>query len=69
MSKPLTPQMTDLPYPYLLFLGDTTIRGYAKTAFRLARLAPIAAWENGRANARARAMPVYFLPKAQSVPR
>jgi uncharacterized NAD-dependent epimerase/dehydratase family protein len=29
------PQMTDLPYPYLLFLGDTTEPGYAKTAFGL----------------------------------
>ena len=25
----------DLPSPYLLFLGDTTERGYAKTAFGL----------------------------------
>jgi uncharacterized NAD-dependent epimerase/dehydratase family protein len=25
----------DLPYPYLLFLGDTTEKGYAKTAFGL----------------------------------
>lgn len=25
-----------LPQPYLLFLGDTTERGYAKTAFGLA---------------------------------
>lgn len=29
------PQMTDLPQPYLLFLGDTTEPGYAKTAFGL----------------------------------
>jgi uncharacterized NAD-dependent epimerase/dehydratase family protein len=29
------PQMTDLPHPYLLFLGDTTEPGYAKTAFGL----------------------------------
>jgi uncharacterized NAD-dependent epimerase/dehydratase family protein len=27
------PQMTELPQPYLLFLGDTTEPGYAKTAF------------------------------------
>ena len=25
----------DLPHPYLLFLGDTTEKGYAKTAFGL----------------------------------
>lgn len=29
-----------LPQPYLLFLGDTTIRGYAKTAFGLRDWAP-----------------------------
>src|SRR6202021_421347 len=29
------PQVADLPFPYLLFLGDTTQRGYAKTAFGL----------------------------------
>jgi uncharacterized NAD-dependent epimerase/dehydratase family protein len=29
------PQMTDIPQPYLLFLGDTTEPGYAKTAFGL----------------------------------
>ncbi len=29
------PQTTDLPHPYLLFLGDTTEPGYAKTAFGL----------------------------------
>jgi uncharacterized NAD-dependent epimerase/dehydratase family protein len=28
-------QVLDLPYPYLLFLGDTTEKGYAKTAFGL----------------------------------
>jgi uncharacterized NAD-dependent epimerase/dehydratase family protein len=28
-------QVLDLPRPYLLFLGDTTERGYAKTAFGL----------------------------------
>ena len=34
------PQMTDLPHPYLLFLGDTTEPGYAKTAFGLRDWAP-----------------------------
>ncbi|HEY4443419.1 MAG TPA: DUF1611 domain-containing protein [Steroidobacteraceae bacterium] len=29
------PELIDLPYPYLLFLGDTTERGFAKTAFGL----------------------------------
>src|ERR1700742_4170089 len=28
-------QLLDLPQPYLLFLGDTTEKGYAKTAFGL----------------------------------
>jgi D-glutamate N-acetyltransferase len=28
-------EVTDLPHPYLLFLGDTTEKGYAKTAFGL----------------------------------
>ena len=28
-------QVLDLPQPYLLFLGDTTEKGYAKTAFGL----------------------------------
>lgn len=28
-------QVMDLPHPYLLFLGDTTEQGYAKTAFGL----------------------------------
>src|SRR5271169_3720517 len=28
-------QVQDLPQPYLLFLGDTTEKGYAKTAFGL----------------------------------
>src|SRR5450432_926015 len=28
-------EVMDLPYPYLLFLGDTTEAGYAKTAFGL----------------------------------
>ena len=29
------PAVVSLPSPYLLFLGDTTERGYAKTAFGL----------------------------------
>jgi uncharacterized NAD-dependent epimerase/dehydratase family protein len=29
------PEVMDLPQPYLLFLGDTTEKGYAKTAFGL----------------------------------
>jgi hypothetical protein len=28
-------EVMDLPQPYLLFLGDTTEKGYAKTAFGL----------------------------------
>ena len=28
-------ELMDLPQPYLLFLGDTTEPGYAKTAFGL----------------------------------
>src|SRR5882757_2240281 len=34
-SETRMPQMLDLPQPYLLFLGDTTEKGYAKTAFGL----------------------------------
>ncbi len=33
-------QVMDLPHPYLLFLGDTTEKGYAKTAFGLRDWAP-----------------------------
>src|SRR5580698_3183973 len=33
-------QVTELPHPYLLFLGDTTEPGYAKTAFGLRDWAP-----------------------------
>lgn len=29
------PEVMELPHPYLLFLGDTTEKGYAKTAFGL----------------------------------
>jgi uncharacterized NAD-dependent epimerase/dehydratase family protein len=39
IREPLTDKgrsgVLDLPYPYLLFLGDTTEPGYAKTAFGL----------------------------------
>jgi uncharacterized NAD-dependent epimerase/dehydratase family protein len=39
IREPLTegtrPGVVELPYPYLLFLGDTTEPGYAKTAFGL----------------------------------
>jgi uncharacterized NAD-dependent epimerase/dehydratase family protein len=34
-QTPQMPQVMDLPHPYLLFLGDTTEPGYAKTAFGL----------------------------------
>jgi uncharacterized NAD-dependent epimerase/dehydratase family protein len=33
-------ELLDLPHPYLLFLGDTTEAGYAKTAFGLRDWAP-----------------------------
>ena len=36
----LSPTSTGLPEPYLLFLGDTTEPGYAKTAFGLRDWAP-----------------------------
>ena len=36
----VTPGALSLPQPYLLFLGDTTERGYAKTAFGLRDWAP-----------------------------
>lgn len=41
-SRTLNPQDQDaaLPQPYLLFLGDTVERGYAKTAFGLRDWAP-----------------------------
>src|SRR6195256_1805327 len=39
IREPLTEgslsEVMDLPHPYLLFLGDTTEAGYAKTAFGL----------------------------------
>jgi uncharacterized NAD-dependent epimerase/dehydratase family protein len=35
MSPPRKSEVMDLPHPYLLFLGDTTEKGYAKTAFGL----------------------------------
>jgi uncharacterized NAD-dependent epimerase/dehydratase family protein len=42
MLQPITPapEFTALPQPYLLFLGDTTEPGYAKTAFGLRDWAP-----------------------------
>lgn len=42
----------DLPHPYLLFLGDTTVGAYAKTAFGLRDWAPercIGEWSCGNA--------------------
>jgi uncharacterized NAD-dependent epimerase/dehydratase family protein len=35
MSEASMSEVMDLPHPYLLFLGDTTEMGYAKTAFGL----------------------------------
>jgi len=35
MSEARVSEVTDLPQPYLLFLGDTREKGYAKTAFGL----------------------------------
>jgi uncharacterized NAD-dependent epimerase/dehydratase family protein len=35
MSPARKSEVMDLPHPYLLFLGDTTEKGYAKTAFGL----------------------------------
>src|ERR1700722_5513412 len=40
MSEAPDLRVVDLPSPYLLFLGDTTERGYAKTAFGLRDWAP-----------------------------
>src|ERR1700733_12394840 len=45
-------QVLDLPQPYLLFLGDTTEKGYAKTAFGLRDWAPdrcVGKWAMARA--------------------
>src|SRR5580692_12565993 len=45
-------QVLDLPQPYLLFLGDTTEKGYAKTAFGLrdwARDRCVGEWSCGAA--------------------
>ena len=39
-NRELMPEMTDLPHPYLLFLGDTTEPAFAKTAFGLRDWAP-----------------------------
>ena len=38
--RPAAPSALDLPRPYLLFLGDATEAGYAKTAFGLRDWAP-----------------------------
>jgi uncharacterized NAD-dependent epimerase/dehydratase family protein len=35
LSEASMPEVMDLPHPYLLFLGDSTEAGYAKTAFGL----------------------------------
>jgi uncharacterized NAD-dependent epimerase/dehydratase family protein len=35
VSEASMSEVMDLPHPYLLFLGDTTEKGYAKTAFGL----------------------------------
>jgi uncharacterized NAD-dependent epimerase/dehydratase family protein len=35
LSEARMSEVMDLPHPYLLFLGDTTEQGYAKTAFGL----------------------------------
>jgi uncharacterized NAD-dependent epimerase/dehydratase family protein len=46
------PVLTDLPQPYLLFLGDTTEPSYAKTAFGLRDWAPercVGEWSCGGA--------------------
>jgi uncharacterized NAD-dependent epimerase/dehydratase family protein len=45
-------EVMDLPHPYLLFLGDTTVKGYAKTAFGLRDWAPdrcVGEWSCGAA--------------------
>jgi uncharacterized NAD-dependent epimerase/dehydratase family protein len=45
-------EVMDLPHPYLLFLGDTTEKGYAKTAFGLRDWAPdrcVGEWSCGAA--------------------
>ena len=39
-AVPLSPEVETLPQPYLLFLGDITEPGYAKTAFGLRDWAP-----------------------------
>jgi uncharacterized NAD-dependent epimerase/dehydratase family protein len=47
------PVLTDLPQPYLLFLGDTTEPSYAKTAFGLRDWAPercVGEWSCGSAS-------------------
>jgi uncharacterized NAD-dependent epimerase/dehydratase family protein len=52
LSATRTPEVMDLPQPYLLFLGDTTEKGYAKTAFGLrdwARERCVGEWSCGAA--------------------
>jgi uncharacterized NAD-dependent epimerase/dehydratase family protein len=53
MTQPLqAPKSTELPQPYLLFLGDTTEPSYAKTAFGLRDWAPdrcVGEWSCGGA--------------------
>jgi uncharacterized NAD-dependent epimerase/dehydratase family protein len=52
LSEPRMSEVIDLPYPYLLFLGDTTEKGYAKTAFGLrdwARDRCVGEWSCGAA--------------------
>jgi uncharacterized NAD-dependent epimerase/dehydratase family protein len=52
VTEPRKPEMTVLPSPYLLFLGDTTEKGYAKTAFGLRDWAPdrcVGEWSCGGA--------------------
>ena len=47
-----TAEVLDLPSPYLLFLGDATQKGFAKTAFGLRDWAPERCVGSGRARAR-----------------
>jgi uncharacterized NAD-dependent epimerase/dehydratase family protein len=52
MPQARVPGAVELPYPYLLFLGDTTEPGYAKTAFGLRDWAPercVGEWSCGGA--------------------
>jgi uncharacterized NAD-dependent epimerase/dehydratase family protein len=52
IAEPAKPEVTELPSPYLLFLGDTTEKSYAKTAFGLRDWAPdrcVGEWSCGAA--------------------